>query len=90
MANDDDGGKRWRELARANEQFGRRMSRIAADPAYSSGYVLIGAIMIFGGAGYALDRWLATWPWFLVGGLLLGVGVGMWELARTVFRRGGK
>ncbi|OLE81914.1 MAG: hypothetical protein AUF76_11750 [Acidobacteria bacterium 13_1_20CM_2_65_9] len=40
-----------------------------------------------GGIGYALDYWLGTSPWFLLGGLLLGVAVGMWELAKTVFRR---
>jgi F0F1-type ATP synthase assembly protein I len=48
---------------------------------------LIGAIVLFGGAGYALDAWRGTSPWFLVSGLLLGVVVGMYELAKMVFRR---
>jgi F0F1-type ATP synthase assembly protein I len=48
---------------------------------------LIGAITLLGGIGYAIDQWRGTSPWFLVGGLFLGVVVGMWGLARTVFHR---
>jgi F0F1-type ATP synthase assembly protein I len=51
-----------------------------------AGYKLIAAILAFGGIGYALDRWLEASPWFLVGGLLLGVVVGFVELARIVWR----
>ena len=54
-------------------------------PAVSAGYVLIGSILLLGGAGYALDAWLATAPWFLLGGLLTGVVVGFYELARAVW-----
>ena len=39
------------------------------------------------GLGYAVDYWLGTPPWFLVGGLLLGIVVGMWELAKTVWHK---
>jgi F0F1-type ATP synthase assembly protein I len=56
-------------------------------PAVVAGYTLIGAIGLFGGAGYALDAWQGTSPWFLVSGLLLGVVVGFYELAKLVFRR---
>lgn len=56
-----------------------------AGPAVLSGYTLIAAILVFGGIGFALDRWLDRSPWFLVGGLLLGVVVGFVELARIVF-----
>jgi F0F1-type ATP synthase assembly protein I len=48
-------------------------------------YALIGAIILLGGIGYALDRWLGTSPWCLLGGLLLGIIVGFYELARTVW-----
>ena len=85
MTDDDDGGRQWRELARANERFGRRMAGIGG--AAGAGYTLIGAIIVFGAIGYGLDAWLRRSPWFLVSGLLLGVVVGMWELAKTVFRR---
>jgi len=50
-------------------------------------YTLIGAIMLLGGIGYAVDLWWGTSPWFLLAGLLLGLIVGFYELARTVFKR---
>ena len=56
-----------------------------AGPAAGAGYTLIGAILLLGGIGYAVDSWRGTSPWFMVGGLLLGIVVGMYELAKTVF-----
>ena len=50
-------------------------------------YSLIGAIILLGGGGYFADQWLGTSPWMLIGGLLLGVIVGFYELARVVWRR---
>jgi hypothetical protein len=50
-------------------------------------YSLIGAIVLLGAAGYFADEWLETSPWLLVSGLLLGVIVGFYELARVVWRR---
>jgi len=58
-----------------------------AGPAAAAGYTLIGAIVLLGGAGYLLDGWLDTAPWMLVGGLLLGVVVGLYEVARLIWRR---
>lgn len=57
-----------------------------AGPAASAGYALIGAILLLGGAGYGLDSWLGSSPWGLLGGLLLGIIVGFYELAKTVWR----
>ena len=56
-------------------------------PAAAAGYTLIGAILLLGVLGAAVDQWLGTRPWFLVGGLLLGVVVGFYELARTVWKK---
>ena len=56
-----------------------------AGPAAGAGYTLIGAILLLGGIGFGIDRWRGTAPWFLLAGLLLGVVVGMYELAKTVF-----
>ena len=56
-------------------------------PAASASYTLIGAIVLLGGAGYALDSWQGTGPWFLFGGMLLGIVVGFYELAKVVWHR---
>ena len=56
-------------------------------PAAGASYTLIGAIVLLGGIGYAVDRWQGTAPWGLLAGLLLGIVVGFYELARTVWPR---
>ena len=56
-------------------------------PAAMGSYTLIGAILLLGGIGYAVDIWRGTSPWFLLAGLVLGLVVGFYELARTVFKR---
>jgi F0F1-type ATP synthase assembly protein I len=58
-----------------------------AGPAAGASYTLIGAIVVLGGVGYAIDRWQGTAPWFAVGGLLLGIIVGFYELVKTNWRR---
>ncbi len=55
-------------------------------PAATVSYTLIGAILLLGGIGYALDEWRGTSPWFLFGGLVLGLIVGFYELAKTIWR----
>jgi F0F1-type ATP synthase assembly protein I len=72
-------------LARAARSLQENAER--AGPAAGASYSLIGAIILLGGIGYALDGWLGMSPWFLIGGLILGIVVGMWSLARTVFHR---
>ena len=56
-------------------------------PVASAGYSLIGSILLLGGGGYAIDAWRGTSPWFLLGGLFLGIVVGFYELAKIAFRR---
>jgi F0F1-type ATP synthase assembly protein I len=54
-------------------------------------YGLIAAILVFGAAGYVLDRTLDTSPWLLIGGIGVGLIVGFYALA-TLLRdrtRGG-
>ena len=79
---DDDRG---RHLERSLEEFQETVRK--SGPAASGSYALIGAILLFGAIGYGLDVWRGTSPWFLLGGLLLGLVVGFWELAKTVFKR---
>lgn len=59
---------------------------VRSGPAAMASYTLIGAIVLLGGIGYAIDSWRGTSPWFLLGGLMLGLVVGFYELARTIWR----
>jgi len=56
-------------------------------PVAAAGYTLIGAIVLLGGIGYAIDAWRGTSPWFLVAGLFLGIIVGFFELAKIIWRK---
>ena len=76
---------RSRRLAKSLGSFQDTVRR--AGPAASAGYGLIGALLLFGGVGYAIDRWLGTAPWCLLGGMILGIIVGFYELAKTVWHR---
>ena len=57
-----------------------------AGPAATASYTLIGAIVLLGGVGELVDRWQDTSPWFLLAGLLLGMVVGFYDLAKTVWK----
>jgi F0F1-type ATP synthase assembly protein I len=79
---DDDRG---RFIARSLGYFQDTVRR--SGPAASGSYTLIGAIILLGGIGYAVDWWRGTSPWFLLAGLLLGLIVGFYELAKAVWRQ---
>ena len=51
-----------------------------AGPAAAGAYTLVGSVVGLGGIGYLLDKWLGSAPWCLLGGLLLGIAVGFYEL----------
>jgi len=72
-------------LERSAEGLQENVER--AGPAAGASYTLIGAIGVLGAIGYGIDVWAGTWPWCLVGGLMLGFVVGMWELAKTVWHK---
>ena len=57
-----------------------------AGPAATASYTLLGAILLLGGCGYLLDRWQGTVPLFLLLGLFLGLVIGFYELAKTVWK----
>ena len=56
-------------------------------PAASASYTLIGAIILLGGIGYAVDMWRGTAPWGLLIGLLFGLVVGFYELVKTIWHK---
>lgn len=82
MKSDDENGS---SLVRALQALQAGVQQ--AGPAATASYSLIGAILLVGGAGYLVDRWLGTDPWFLLAGLLLGLATGFYQLARSVWRR---
>ena len=79
MAKED----RERFLARSAKSLQENAEKSGA--AAGASYTLIGAIVLLGGLGYAVDRWRGTSPWFLLAGLMLGLIVGFYELAKTVW-----
>lgn len=72
-------------IERSTRAFQENVSRSGS--AASASYTLVGAILLLGGAGYAIDQWRGTSPWFVLGGLLLGILVGFYELAKTFWPR---
>jgi F0F1-type ATP synthase assembly protein I len=56
------------------------------EPAIVAAYVMIGAIMLLGGAGLAADRYIGTTPWCLLAGLAAGLSIGFYRLARVLGR----
>ena len=50
--------------------------------AYAAGITLFASVVSFCGIGYLLDKWFATQPWFLIGGIVLGSAVGLFEFVR--------
>jgi F0F1-type ATP synthase assembly protein I len=56
-------------------------------PVAAAAYSLVGGIILLGGGGYALDQWLGTDPWLLIGGLAAGIVVGFYELVKLTWRQ---
>ena len=50
--------------------------------AYAAALSLFASVVTFLGLGWLLDRWLGTSPWLLVGGVVLGSGLGLYEFVR--------
>ena len=76
--------KRPFSFARSAKSLQENVTR--AGPAASASYTLIGAILLLGGIGYAVDSWQGTAPWGLFAGLTLGIVVGFYELVKTIWR----
>lgn len=52
----------------------------AVGMAGSLGFTLVAATFLGLGAGYLVDKWLDTTPWFTIGLLLLGIGAGFFNM----------
>jgi F0F1-type ATP synthase assembly protein I len=72
------------DSGRANEALQDTLDRNA--PRILASYALIGAILLLGGVGYAIDWWAATSPWFLLVGLASGIVFGFYNLLASLRR----
>lgn len=71
----------------ADAVAGRRPRRAAASGfgfALRIGVELVAALIVGGGIGFLLDRWLGTAPWLLVVFFLLGAGAGFVNVYRVM------
>jgi F0F1-type ATP synthase assembly protein I len=75
---------RPRTLARSLKSLNDGVKQ--AGPAAAASYTLIGAILFLGGIGYAIDAYRGGGHMFLVGGLVLGMVVGFYGLAMSIWR----
>jgi len=55
--------------------------------AVGASYSVLGALALFGFGGYWLDRYRESENFWLTIGLLLGVVVGMYELAKFILKK---
>jgi F0F1-type ATP synthase assembly protein I len=78
-------GKNPRRFPLASSMKALQDNVVRAGPAAGASYTLIGALVLLGGIGYAVDQWQGTSPWFLLAGLTLGVIVGFYELVKTTW-----
>jgi F0F1-type ATP synthase assembly protein I len=81
MGDNDSRRSVWRSFEALNATVQR------GGPAAVASYSLIGAILLFGGLGYAIDEWAGMSPWGLLAGLAIGLVVGFYQLALMVWRR---
>ena len=62
-------------------------SRNGLQKAIGASYTILGSLTLFGVAGYWLDRRSGEESFWLIIGLLLGVIVGMYELAKYILKK---
>ena len=56
-------------------------------PAASASYVLIASVAIFCIIGFYIDNRYETIPWFTLLGLMIGLMIGFYELAKTIWTK---
>jgi len=72
------------DRARANAELQNNLQR--AEPRIVASYALVGAILLCGAAGFAVDYWAGSGPWALLTGLLIGFLVGFSNLLVSLRR----
>ena len=61
--------------------------RNSLQKAIGASYSILGALALFGFGGYWLDRQRRNENFWLIIGLLLGVAIGMYELAKYILKK---
>ena len=61
--------------------------RQSLQKAIGASYSVLGALAFFGIGGYYLDRYMGNENFWLIIGLLLGVIIGMYELAKYILKK---
>ena len=79
--------KKNREFSYSRSAKSLQDNASSAGAAAGASYTLVGAIIVLGGIGYAVDRWQGTAPWGLLIGLALGILVGFYELVKIAWPR---
>ena len=62
-------------------------SKNSLQKAIGGSYSVLGALALFGFGGYWLDRYSGGENYWLIIGMLLGVVVGMYELAKFILKK---
>ena len=55
-----------------------------------AGVEVVSALIAGAGLGFALDRWLETWPWLFLVGFVLGAAAGVLNVYRLFSPRKGE
>lgn len=50
--------------------------------AYAAGFTLFMTVAALTGLGWLLDTWLGSQPWCVIGGIVLGSAVGLYQFVR--------
>ena len=69
----------------ANESLQTNLDR--GEPVIFASYSIVGAILLLGGIGYLLDRWLGTLPWLFLVGTAVGLCIAFYALITAARRR---
>ena len=62
-------------------------NRNSLQKAIGASYSMLGALALFGFGGYWLDRYRGSESFWLIIGLLMGVVIGMYELAKYILKK---
>jgi ATP synthase protein I len=50
--------------------------------AYAAGIALFASVVTFCAAGWFVDKWFGVAPWGIIGGIVLGSAIGLYEFVR--------